>query len=133
MEDCIFCQIIGGQIPSYKIYEDANTYALLSIANDFYGHTLVLPKTHSVNLLDATPAVIAHTMNTAQKIARHFVDKLGFDGVNVFINNGESAEQTVFHFHVHIVPRRRGATHNWWKGKLERNLGEEQATLRLSE
>lgn len=104
--DCLFCKIINGEIPSYKIYEDEFAYSFLDISNDCNGHILVIPKKHCKNILDCDKVTLSHLFQTVQKISRHLVDNCGFDGVNILNANGESAEQTVFHFHVHILPRK---------------------------
>lgn len=104
-ENCIFCKIINGEIPSSKIYEDEFTYAFLDISGDFYGHTLVVPKSHCKNVLDCKPETLQAVINTVQKISQHYTQNCGFTGVNIFNNSGESAEQSVPHLHFHIVPR----------------------------
>lgn len=106
MNDCIFCKIIAGDMPSYKIYEDQFTYAFLDISNDANGHILVVPKQHATNVLDCDKTVLAHMMDTIQKISKHLVENCGFDGVNILNASGKSAEQSVFHLHFHILPRR---------------------------
>ena len=108
MNDCIFCKIIKGEIPSYKIYEDDKTYAFLDIADDCEGHTLVIPKKHCTNVLDCEAEYLAATAATVQKIARHYVDDCGYDGVNIVNASGEAAQQSVFHLHFHIYPRKNG-------------------------
>ncbi len=122
--DCIFCKIIKGEIPSYKIYEDDMTYAFLDIANDSYGHTLVIPKKHCVNVLDCYKNYLAAVMNTVRKISRHYVEDCGFDGVNVLNASGESAQQSVFHLHFHIIPRKKEDGIDIWplKDKKQLNL-----------
>lgn len=102
---CIFCDIIKGEIPSFKIYEDEYTYAFLDIAGDVYGHTLVIPKKHCENILDADSETLSHVMNSVSKIANHYVDKCGFAGVNLINCSGKDAEQSVYHLHMHILPR----------------------------
>ena len=108
MKDCIFCKIIDGEIPSYKIYEDEKTLAFLDIADDFVGHTLVIPKKHCTNILDADTETIEAVFRTVQKVAKHYTEKCFFDGVNIINANGVCAEQSVFHLHIHIIPRRAG-------------------------
>ena len=103
---CIFCKIIKGEIPSYKIYEDEMTYAFLDIADDAIGHTLVIPKNHSENLLSINQNDLNAVMATVQKLSKHYVDNCGFTGVNLINCCGEDAEQSVFHFHMHILPRK---------------------------
>ena len=104
--DCIFCKIIKGEIPSYKIYEDDKTYAFLDIKRDTIGHTLVIPKQHCTNILDCDEEYLSAVANAVKKISNHYVDNCGFSGVNIINASGVSAQQTVFHFHVHIIPRK---------------------------
>lgn len=106
MSDCIFCKIIKGEIPCYKIYEDEYTLAFLDIAKDCYGHTLVIPKTHCTNVLDCKDEVLEKVIKTVKKIANHYVKKCGFSGVNILNASGEEAQQSVFHLHFHILPRK---------------------------
>ena len=103
--NCIFCKIIKGEIPCYKIYEDEYTLAFLDIAKDVDGHTLVIPKKHVNNILDADTETINHVMDTVKLISKHYVEKCGYSGVNILNNNGESAEQAISHLHFHIIPR----------------------------
>lgn len=111
---CIFCKIVKGEIPSKKIYEDDNVYAFLDIACDTYGHTLVIPKEHCVNLLDCPEETLSAVMAAVKKIGNHYVEKCGFDGINVINASGLSAQQSVFHLHFHIIPRKNGDKKNIW-------------------
>ncbi|MDE6474793.1 MAG: HIT family protein [Clostridia bacterium] len=120
--DCIFCKIIKGEIPSYRIYEDDMTYAFLDIASDSYGHTLVIPKKHCVNVLDCKKKYLRATIDTVQKISRHFVDNCGFEGVNVLNASGQSAQQSVFHLHFHIIPRKSDDGIDIWALKEKKDL-----------
>lgn len=120
--DCIFCKIIKGEIPSYKIYEDDMTYAFLDIACDSYGHTLVIPKKHCVNVLDCDKEYLEATIDTVKKISGYYVDDCGFEGVNVLNASGESAQQSVFHLHFHIIPRRSGDGIDIWALKDKKEL-----------
>ena len=106
MDNCIFCKIIKGEIPSYKIYEDENVYAFLDISKDFYGHTLVVTKKHYKNILDVPEAELACVMNALKKISNHYVNNLGFEGINTFNNNEECSGQSVMHLHFHLIPRK---------------------------
>lgn len=106
MKDCLFCKIVKGEIPSYKIYEDENVYAFLDVANDVYGHTLVVPKKHYENLMDCPDRTLGKIMASVKKIGNHFVNDCGFEGYNTFNNNGKSAEQAIMHLHFHIFPRK---------------------------
>ena len=108
MSDCLFCKIIKGELPSYKIYEDEFTYAFLDISNDANGHILVVPKAHCTNVLDAKPEDLSHVMQTVQKISKHLIENCGFKGVNILNASGAYAEQSVFHLHFHILPRNEG-------------------------
>ena len=106
MDDCIFCKIIKGEIPSYKIYEDEHTFAFLDIAGDVDGHTLVIPKQHHTNILDCDSVTLGYVMNTVKMISNHYVDNCGYSGVNIINANDKSAQQSVFHLHFHIIPRK---------------------------
>lgn len=105
MNDCLFCKIIKGEIPCYKIYEDDNTLAFLDIAKDVDGHTLVIPKKHFSSILDCDEETLNHLMKTVQMISNHYINDCGFSGINLINNNGSSAEQAIPHLHVHIIPR----------------------------
>ena len=106
--DCIFCAIAEGEIPSFKVYEDELVLAYLDINPFSKGHTLVIPKRHSQGLLDTDDATLAAIIARVKKVAAHITAKLGCDGFNVLQNNGEAAGQTVRHVHFHIVPRWQG-------------------------
>ena len=106
MNDCIFCKIINKEIKSYKIYEDDYVYAFLDIENDISGHTLVVPKTHSKDLVECDDNTIKKIMLAVKKISKHFLKK-GYDGVNIVSNCKEASGQNVLHFHIHILPRKK--------------------------
>lgn len=112
MNDCIFCKIVAGDIGSHCIYQDDKTYAFLDISCDYPGHTLVVSKQHCTNILDADSDTLNAVINTVQKISRHYVDNVGYDGVNIIANNNSCAEQSVFHLHVHIIPRTNGDSYH---------------------
>ena len=103
-KDCLFCKIIAGALPCYKIYEDAHTFAFLDIAPSVEGHCLVVPKQHTRSFLTADADTIAKVMRSAQKVANYFVDSCGFTGARVSMNCEESAGQVVWHWHVHVLP-----------------------------
>ncbi len=107
MKDCIFCKIINGEIPCYKIYEDDFVLAFLDISNDAYGHTLVVPKKHYETIMTCDNSTLAKVMQVVKKIGNHYIDNCGFDGVNILNNNGEAANQSVKHLHIHIIPRKK--------------------------
>ncbi len=133
MCDCIFCKIIKGDIPSYKIYEDEFTYAFLDIACDSVGHILVIPKKHCTNVLDCDSVHLVHVAYAVQKISQHLVDNCGFDGVNIMNASGKAAQQSVFHLHFHIIPRKNDDGMDTWPlhDKLQLDLAEicKQLTL----
>lgn len=102
---CVFCSIVKGDIPSYKVYEDDVCLAILDISQVTKGHTLVLSKKHYANLLEADPEDLKHMITVIQKLANELKVKLNAQGVNVLQNNGAAAGQTVEHLHFHIIPR----------------------------
>jgi histidine triad (HIT) family protein len=106
--DCVFCAIASGEIPSFKIYEDDVVLAYLDINPFSKGHTLVIPKVHSAGLLDTSDDVLADVIFRVKKIAAHLKTVLPCEGFNVLQNNGEAAGQTVRHLHFHIIPRYAG-------------------------
>lgn len=103
--DCIFCKIIAGRIPSEKVYEDADFFAILDINPISKGHVLVLPKKHSETLFDMDDDTLAKTLAAIKKIGTSVKKALGSPGINVIQNNGKEAGQIIFHAHFHIVPR----------------------------
>ena len=102
---CIFCDIIEGKIPSKKIYEDDQVYAMLDISQTTRGHSLVLSKTHYDNFLQMPNEEFGYMMKVAQNLTKDITDKLKANGCNIIINTNEAAGQTVNHVHVHIIPR----------------------------
>lgn len=105
MENCIFCKIIAGEIPSATIYEDEDFKVILDISPAAKGHALILPKQHYANLYELPDELCGKVMKLAKKLATHMTNKLNCDGFNLVQNNGEVAGQTVFHFHLHLIPR----------------------------
>jgi histidine triad (HIT) family protein len=103
--DCLFCAIVAGSLPSEQVAEDELTLAFMDINPATPGHALVIPKAHSRDLLAITPDDLAACSRTAQRVARQAVESLGADGVNLVNCCGAAAWQTVFHFHLHVVPR----------------------------
>lgn len=108
-DDCVFCKIIRGEIPSSQIYEDEDFKAILDINPASKGHALILPKRHYANVYEMPEDLVAKAMVLAKRLATHMTEKLGCDGFNLLQNNGEVAGQTVFHFHMHLIPRYQGA------------------------
>lgn len=105
MENCIFCKIANGEIPSATVYEDAEFRAILDIAPAAKGHVIILPKKHAANLFEADEELLSKALLVAKKVAAAMMKALGCDGVNVLQNNFEAAGQTVFHLHIHLIPR----------------------------
>jgi histidine triad (HIT) family protein len=108
MDDCIFCKIIRGELPSYKVYEDEKTIGFLDIRPVNAGHTLVVPKKHSHNIFDIAPEDWAALAEASRVISIAIEKGLGADGVNIAMNNREHAGQVVDHPHLHIIPRFKG-------------------------
>ncbi|HER2918104.1 TPA: HIT family protein, partial [Streptococcus pyogenes] len=104
-ENCIFCSIIQGDIPSSKVYEDEQVLAFLDISQTTKGHTLVIPKQHVRNLLEMTAETASHLFARIPKIARAIQSATGATAMNIINNNEALAGQTVFHAHIHLVPR----------------------------
>jgi len=104
----VFARILRGELPSHRIYEDEAVIAIMDVMPQCDGHALVIPKAASRNIFDIAPADLAATMRVVQKIARAAMDAFAADGVNVAQFNESAAGQTVFHTHVHVMPRKAG-------------------------
>lgn len=118
MENCVFCKIICGQLPSCKIYEDGETIAFMDIGPIVKGHVLVVPKHHYPDLLATPPAVLGTLIAVAQKIAGAQKRALQADGINIMQSNGRAAGQVVDHIHFHVIPRFADDGHHWnWKAR----------------
>ena len=102
MNDCIFCKIIKGDIPSKKVYEDENVLAIMDVSPKVNGHTLVIPKKHVVDVMEMTDEDFSAVNNVAKKLIDRYMNKLNAKGITCGINYGES--QAVKHFHMHILP-----------------------------
>ena len=107
-QDCIFCQIVAGEIPAQIIDEDERTVAFMDINPATRGHALVVPRRHSRDLLEIEPSDLAAVAAAVQRLAARMPERLGADGVNLLNSCGRAAWQTVFHFHVHVIPRYDG-------------------------
>ncbi|WP_404469997.1 HIT family protein [Sutcliffiella horikoshii] len=105
MSDCIFCKIIDGDIPAAKVYEDEHVLAFLDISQVTKGHTLVIPKVHKENIYELTPEIAENLFKVVPKIANSIKEQFEPIGLNLLNNNGEAAGQSVFHYHLHILPR----------------------------
>jgi histidine triad (HIT) family protein len=116
----IFAKILRGEIPCHKIYEDADMIAFMDVMPQGTGHALVVPKQASRNILDADPAVLARLMPVVQKIARAAKSAYSADGVIIIQFNEPAAGQTVFHLHVHVIPRFDGVPLKPHSGQMEK-------------
>ena len=125
-DNCIFCKIAAGEIPSATIYEDEDFRVILDIEPASKGHALILPKEHYANLYELPDELAAKVLVVAKKVIAQMTEIVGCDGYNVLQNNGEAAGQTVFHFHTHLIPRYKedDVTITWNHGKLTEELKE---------
>ena len=119
-DDCIFCKIAAGDIPSATLHEDDDFRVILDIEPASKGHALILPKEHYANLYELDDELAAKALVLAKKMITKLTDVLGCEGYNVLQNNGTAAGQTVFHFHMHLVPRYKddNVKIGWKMGKL---------------
>ena len=118
MSDCIFCKVIHGELPSFKIYEDEKTLAFLDIRPVNPGHTLVVPKKHSVDIFEIEEEEWDAVMKTTRVVAHALEKALSPIGINLSMNNRSGAGQVVFHAHVHVMPRFENDGWKIWIGKL---------------
>jgi histidine triad (HIT) family protein len=105
MDDCLFCKIVAGEVPAEKVAEDERTVAFMDINPATRGHLLVVPRKHARDLLEIEPDELCAVSEMAQRMASRAVEALAADGVNLINSCGSAAWQTVFHFHIHVVPR----------------------------
>ena len=129
---CVFCEIAAGRAPAIRVHEDDDFLAILDIRPFTRGHTLVIPKSHSVDLTDTPAATLAAMVALGQRIAQATrASGLAATGNNVAINDGKSAMQTVFHIHLHVIPRRDGDKVAFAKGMLLRRDPDRDTTGRI--
>lgn len=123
-ENCIFCKIIAGEIPSTAVYEDDDFRGILDVNPAARGHVIILPKNHAANIFELPDEDASKVMVVAKKIATAIKKAYKCDGVNILQNNGEAAGQTVFHLHVHVIPRYENDTVNvgWKQGDMPEDL-----------
>lgn len=107
-DNCIFCKLANGEIPTATLYEDEDFRVILDASPAAKGHALILPKQHYANLYELDDSVASKVLVLAKKVITKMTDILGCDGYNIVQNNGEPAGQTVFHFHMHLIPRSKG-------------------------
>lgn len=126
-ENCIFCKIAAGEIPSATVYEDDDFRVILDIEPASKGHALILPKEHYANLYELPDELAAKALLVAKKVITKMTDIVGCDGYNVLQNNGEMAGQTVFHYHMHLIPRYKDddVIITWQHGTLADELKQE--------
>ncbi|MBA4535675.1 HIT family protein [Bacillus aquiflavi] len=105
MTNCIFCDIVNGRIPAAKVYENEHVLAFLDISQVTKGHTLVIPKIHKENIYELSPNIASHLFESVPSIANAIKAEFNPIGLNLLNNNGEQAGQSVFHFHLHLIPR----------------------------
>jgi histidine triad (HIT) family protein len=129
---CVFCAIIAGDAPAIRVYEDDDYLAILDIRPIVRGHTLVIPKKHTVDLTDTPPATIADLARIGQRIGQAArASELKADGNNIVINDGKAAFQSVFHIHLHVAPRQAGDKLSFAKGLIVRRDPDREATGRI--
>lgn len=134
MENCIFCKIANGEIPAATLYEDENFRVILDLGPASKGHALILPKMHAANIYELSDEMAAKAMILAKKMATAMTAALKCDGFNIVQNNGECAGQTVFHFHMHLIPRYKGdqVGITWKPGELS-DADKEEILLKVKE
>ena len=130
-DDCIFCKLANGVIPTNSIYEDDEFKVILDAGPATKGHALILPKEHYADIFELPEETAGHAFMLAKKIAAHNMEALEADGFNIVQNNGETAGQTVFHFHLHLIPRFKddGQRIGWIPGKPAESELKETAEL----
>jgi histidine triad (HIT) family protein len=119
--NCIFCKIIAGEIPSAAIYEDEDFKVIMDIFPAAKGHAIIIPKKHCADLYELEDDTAAKALLVARKIAKAMKAELNCDGINLLQNNGEAAGQSVFHFHIHLIPRYKNDTvkMSWTQGSYQ--------------
>ncbi len=114
--ECIFCRIVKGELPCYKLYEDDSVISFLDIFPVHPGHALVVPKKHSIDIFDTDEATMKQMIAVAKKLSPAVMNAAKADGINIGMNNGEAAGQEVPHAHLHVIPRYKGdGLKNWGK------------------
>jgi len=122
MQDCIFCKIVKKELPAFIFYEDEFVIGFLDINPLVEGHTLVVPKKHYESIFDIEEEVLQKIISVSQKISKRIKEALRVEGINLVNASGTAAEQSVPHFHLHIIPRRAGDEINlasWWRSKVK--------------
>jgi len=130
MNNCVFCEIVKLETPSQRVYENDEYIAFLDINPINFGHTLVIPRNHYVNVLDVPENVLAGMIKIAKKVAPAVVKAMRADGFNIGINNGRAAGQLVDHVHIHVIPRFEGDNLKSWPSRSRYAKGEMGATAK---
>ena len=133
-DDCIFCKLANGIIPTNTVYEDDDFTVILDAGPATRGHSLIIPKEHYADIYELPEELAGKTFKLAKRLATHITEKTGAEGFNIVQNNGELAGQTVFHFHLHLIPRYPddGQRIGWKPGKpSEEELKEVQKNINL--
>jgi histidine triad (HIT) family protein len=108
MPECLFCRIVAGELPSTRVHEDERVIAIMDIFPATRGHALVIPRAHAADIRDVAADDLSAAAQAARLLAGRAVERLGADGITVMQSNGAAAWQTVFHYHVHVIPRYEG-------------------------
>jgi len=126
MDNCKFCQIINRQIPSWIVYENEKVICFLPQKLEVYGHTLIMPKQHYADLYDVPEDVLCELIKVSKKITIVYKDKINSTGMNLMHASGIDGQQSVFHFHIHLLPRFKDDKLNTWPNlpKIETNKNE---------
>lgn len=128
--NCIFCKLANGEIPTKAIYEDSDFKVILDVNPATRGHVLILPKEHYADIYDLPDRLASKSMALAKQLSLHMKEKLEFDGLNIIQNNGEASGQTIFHYHLHLIPRyEQDQQHMLW----EPRTSTEEELLQLKE
>ena len=122
-DNCIFCKLANGDIPTNTIFEDEDFRVFMDAGPATKGHALVVPKDHYADIYEVNPEILGKAAKVAQKVIKHATEVLGCEGYNIVQNNGEVAGQTVFHFHMHLIPRYKDMDNSnlisWTPGTLD--------------
>jgi histidine triad (HIT) family protein len=132
-ETCIFCKITKGEIPSRKVYENKKIIAILDVNPISKGHVLVIPKKHFENIFDIDELYLKEIILASKKISQLLKDKLNAEGVNILHASGKEAQQSVFHFHIHIIPRYKGDKLDTWPKSRYKELNFEEIIKKIKE
>lgn len=131
MENCVFCKIVREEIPAKKIHENKDVLAFLDINPIAKGHILLIPKKHFESIFDIDESYLKEIISVAKEISASLKNKLGADGVNILHASGKEAQQSVFHFHIHLVPRYKNDKLDTWPKSNYRELNFDEITRKI--